>query len=89
LAGWFLFPGQEGTGPLEEAADMIQRDRNRHNIQNPDVAISLFRNWCLREGIIPEHATIEQLHKFGNHLIEYGYNMDEVRNCEYIVFKHL
>ena len=68
---------------------MITVVRNRHDLSNAKVAVPLFRDWCLQEGIIPEHATIEELHKFGDYLIERGYNTDEARNCEYVVFKHL
>lgn len=63
--------------------------RVTHDLSNPKVAVAVFRDWCLKVDIIPEHASIEVLDRFGKFLGGEGYSSDEIQNCKYVVFSNL
>lgn len=61
----------------------------RHDITDSKVSVVLFREWCLKTGIIPEHASIQDLDRFGAFLRGEGYTDNQIDNCKYIVFRNV
>jgi hypothetical protein len=63
--------------------------RDKPNLRNPKVAIATFREWCQKEHVVAGHASIEDLDRFGEFLLEYGYTYDEMQNCKYVIWDNL
>ncbi|MDA8334249.1 MAG: hypothetical protein M0Z41_04510 [Peptococcaceae bacterium] len=61
----------------------------RYDLTSPEVAVAMFRDWCLKMDIIPEHASIEILDRFGKFLSGEGYTSDEIQDCKVVVFANL
>ena len=63
--------------------------RDKENLRNPNAAMATFRDWCLRNRVTPENASMEDLDRFGEFLLERDFTYDEMQECKYVIFQNL
>ena len=63
---------------------MMIAQKGMYELDDPNTALRLFRLWCRAKGIVPDCASIDDLHRFGYYLWQEGFSSEEAKNCTFM-----